>query len=147
METPTKIVYENYCRICSSRKITSKLLVVVTKDGGKNEIGRKLKKYCKIDITEGHGSRHICVNCKHKLDVIVSKVNDLKAQWKKSEETTSQQQTNCRVKRMLSTNDSREGAVKARLETNDPNQVSVIKYLSTLTGRSLLKPCSLFFLW
>ena len=40
MGTPTKTVYENYCRICSSRKVTSKLAVIVTKCGVKQTRGK-----------------------------------------------------------------------------------------------------------
>ena len=73
MGTPTKTVYENYCRICSSKKVTSKLSVIVTKSGEKTDTGKKkLENYCGLFITP-NGSRHICWCCKKKLDNIIAK--------------------------------------------------------------------------
>ena len=51
MATPTKTVYENYCRICSSKKVTSQLSVIVTKSGEKTDTGNKLQNYCGLFIT------------------------------------------------------------------------------------------------
>ena len=67
MATPTKTVYENFCRICFSKKITSKLSVIVTKSGEKTDTGKKLQNYCGLFITP-NDSRHICLCCKKKLD-------------------------------------------------------------------------------
>ena len=120
MGSPTKTVYENYCRICSSRKVTSKLAVIVTKCGVKTDTGKKLENYCGLLITP-NGSRHICLCCKKKLDNIVSKVLELKTQWKKNEKVANQEPAVIRVKRMLS-NENTRGSARARLDF--PEQVS-----------------------
>ena len=120
METPTKTVYENYCRICSSKKVTSKLAVIVTKSGEKTDTGKKLENYCRLFVTT-NGSRHICLCCKKKLDNIVCKLEELRSQWKKNEEAANQEPESIRVKRMLSYDDTR-GSVRARLDF--PEQVS-----------------------
>ena len=120
MGTSTKTVYENYCRICSSRKVTSKLAVIVTKCGVKTDTGKKLENFCGLFITPDD-SRHICLGCKKKLDNIVSKVLELRAQWKKNEKAANQEPAVIRVKRMLSNENTRESA-RARLDF--PEQVS-----------------------
>ena len=68
METPTKIVYENCCMICDTKKIISKLFVVLTKSGEKKtEMAHKLENCCQLEIpTQGVNSRYICVCCKKK---------------------------------------------------------------------------------
>ena len=66
-------------------------------------------------------SRHICLGCKKKLDNIVSKVLELRAQWKKNEKAANQEPAVIRVKRMLSNENTRESA-RARLDF--PEQVS-----------------------
>jgi len=120
MATPTKTVYENYCRICSSKKVTSQLSVIVTKSGEKTDTGNKLQNYCGLFITP-NGSRHICLCCKKKLDNIVSKVLELRSQWTKNEKAANQESQTIRVKRMLSYENTR-GSVRARLDF--PEQVS-----------------------
>ena len=43
MAPPTKTVYENSCRICSSKTVTAKLSVIVTKSGEKQTPERNYK--------------------------------------------------------------------------------------------------------
>lgn len=130
METPTKKVYENFCRVCCSIKATSKLSVFILKSGWKTEIGEKLEKYCRIYINDS-ASRHICTCCKNKLENVVCKVDEIRSQWRENEETSrrknSELKEKVRVKRMLSLDDNsrRESAVRARLEINFAEQVSV----------------------
>ena len=121
MATPTKTVYENHCRIRYSKKVTSKLSVILTKSGEKTDTGKKLQNYCGLFITP-NGSRHICLCCKKKLDNIVSKVLELRSQWTKNERAANQESQTIRVKRMLSYENKR-GSVRARLDF--PEQVAI----------------------
>ena len=118
MATPTKTVYESYCRICSSKKVTSKLSVIVTKSGEKTDTGKKLENYCGLFITPD-GSRHICLCCKKKLDNIVSKVQELRSQWKKNEKAANQEPQTIRMKRTLSYDNNTRGSVRPRLDFHE----------------------------
>ena len=119
METPKKIVYENYCGICSARKVTSKLCLVVTKRGEKNPIAVMLEHYCQINVMAEIVPQYICVCCKKNLQTIVSKVDHFRGKWMKDNGEQP-----FRVKRMLSgadveqQSDKRTPATKTRVELN-----------------------------
>ena len=114
MDTPeTKRVYENHCRVCSLRKVTSKLSVIITKRGEKTEIGKKLERYCGVFVTNDTSSRHICVVCKTKVEKMVEKVEEIRTQWERKGEAGKQELT-VGQKRVLSLDDTR-GAIKTRL--------------------------------
>ena len=121
METPTKIVYENYCGICSARKVTSKICLVVTKRGEKTLIAVMLEHYCQINIMTEIVPQYICVCCKKNLQTIVSKVDHFRGKWMK--DTINREQP-FRVKRMLSgtdveqQTDKRTPATKTRVGLN-----------------------------
>lgn len=122
METPKKIVYENYCGICGARKITSKLCLVVTKRGEKTPIAVMLENYCRIIVTTENVSQYICVCCKKNLRTIVSKVDNFREKWMGKDNINREQPF--RVKRMLSgadveqQSDKRTPASKTRVELN-----------------------------
>ena len=99
METPKKIVYENYCGICGARKITSKLCLVVTKRGEKTPIAVMLENYCRIIVTTENVSQYICVCCKKNLQTIVSKVDNFRENWMGKDNINREQAF--RLKRML----------------------------------------------
>ena len=131
METPKKIVYENYCVICGASKITSKLCLVVTKRGEKTQIAVMLENYCRINVTTENGSQYICVCCKKNLQTIVSKVDNVREKWVEKENINREQPF--RVKRMLSGADveqqidKRTPATKARVELNFSKTTSAKK--------------------
>jgi len=133
MGTPTKTVYENYCRICSSKKVTSKLSVIVTKSGEKTDTGKKLENFCGLFIMP-YGSRHICLCCKKKVDNIESKVLEIRSQWEKNEKAANQEPQAIRVKRLLAYDNTR-GSVRARLDFPEQVSYKCVKYAMNFFGQ------------
>ena len=131
-------MYENYCVLCSARKITPKLRLAVTKRGKKTPIAVLLENYCRINVTtENVPQLHLCLLQEElKLQAIVSKVDNFLEKWRGKDNINRQQPF--RVKRTLSgadveqQSDKRTPANKTRKELNF--------FTTSLSKKPLLKP-------